>query len=69
MTSVFEIRRCEFLFVDPGARFDPEPDPRPHRTLDGNCIELHRNVSLVEQRMVSRSDQTIGATWAPVSRY
>jgi len=30
----FEIRRREFSIVDPGARFDTEPDLRPHQILD-----------------------------------
>jgi hypothetical protein len=43
-----EIRRRGFSIVDPGARFDPEPDLRPHQILDWDRIELHRNVSLVD---------------------
>ena len=46
--DLFEIRRRGFSIVDPGARFDPEPDLRPHQVLDWDRIELHRNVSLID---------------------
>jgi hypothetical protein len=46
--DLFEIRRRGFSIVDPSARFDPEPDLRPHQILDWDRIELHRNVSLMD---------------------
>ena len=47
--DVREIRRRGFSIVNPGARFDPEPDRRPHQILDWDQLDLRRNVTLVDQ--------------------
>ncbi len=47
--DVREIRRRGFSIVHPGARFDPEPDQRPHQVLDWDQVDLGRNLPLVDQ--------------------
>ena len=47
--DVREIRRRGFSIVNPGARFDPEPDRRPHQILDWDRVDLGRNLPLVDQ--------------------
>ena len=47
--DIREIRRRGFSIVNPGARFDPEPDRRPHQVLDWDQVDLGRNLPMVDQ--------------------
>ena len=48
--DVREIRRRGFSIVNPSARFDPEPDQRPHQVIDWDRVDRNRNVAVVDQR-------------------